>query len=260
MARPFVYIAAVRRSGSKLLSTLLMQPPHRLILREPGLVRNKFRLKEQELALLHEYGITFDRPLDKHAAIRGPQAWDVFFDEVLPVLQERFGQIGIKEIWHDRAEVLLSRLGTNRVIVTARDPRDIYLSLHRNREKFAAMGRRKANFPGGFNPRSVAAHLNEQFAAQRRLLEQHRAIKLRYEDLCLDTATNYDKVCEHIEAEAVGPPDLKGKTDNLGGVFGEHVNADRIYTWQNLTGGALLEQAKAVADLMPEYRSFWNYR
>ena len=258
MAKPFIYIAAVRRSGSKLLSMLLTRPPDSLILREPGLVRDKFRLKEQEIELLEEQGITFSRPLDKTAAVRGKQAWQVFFEEVLPTLQGRFKQVGIKEIWHDRSLELLERLGDTRIVVTARDPRDIYLSLHRNREKFAAMGRQKARFPGGFNPESVAAHLNTQFAQQRFMLDQLGAIGVRYEDLCANPDEQFRRVSEHVESP-IQTPSLVNKTGNLGGVFGETINTARVYTWKQEDDSDLLEKAQETASLMPAYLAYWDY-
>lgn len=258
MPKPFVYIAAVRRSGSKLLSTLLTRPPDCLILREPGLVRDKFRLKEQEIELLERRGIVFKRQLDKSSAVRGAQAWEVFFDEVLPVLQAHFRQVGIKEIWHDRALELLEQLGENRIVVTARDPRDIYLSLHRNREKFAAMGRRKAHFPGGFNPQSVATHLGAQFAEQRKMLEQHNALGVRYEDLCREPQVQFARVSEHVES-AIHTPSLVNKTGNLGGVFGESINTSRVFSWKSVDDRQLLDQAHETAALLPDYLQYWGY-
>ena len=58
--KPFIYLAAIRRSGSKLLSNLLSLPPHAFMFREVGLGRGNFNVGEASLNFFMALGVDID--------------------------------------------------------------------------------------------------------------------------------------------------------------------------------------------------------
>ena len=57
MSLPLIYIAALLRTGSTLLSELLSQIPHSFIIHEPHLGKNYFALQEIDAETLRSAGI-----------------------------------------------------------------------------------------------------------------------------------------------------------------------------------------------------------
>jgi hypothetical protein len=55
-SRPFIYIAALMRTGSTVLSEALTQLPYAFVFREPHLGKNDFRLKQDDIARFGQKG------------------------------------------------------------------------------------------------------------------------------------------------------------------------------------------------------------
>lgn len=264
---PLIYIASLRRTGSTLLSEALTRPPYAFVFVEPALADNVFGLDEADSRLLAAEGIDLAGPVrrwNRWARLRRGLGVDRdymlrrFRDDVLPRLLERFEQIGVKEIRHAGWRRYLDHFPDMRVILTSRDPRDIYISLHHRVRKG------EGSWRGPLTPERVAEDLTGEFRHQLDMHERLDCLRVRYEDLCTDPG-EFERVKKHARCAI---PELGEVGRYLGGNPGrvdEHalhegqVTDRRVNRWMRETDAELRERAERTFDLMPEYCRFWGY-
>lgn len=187
------------------------------------------RAKPEPVELLASLGLDLaaaTRAVHQRPPAARPKA---VVDQILTPLRRQVPVVGVKEIRHQAAESALDALGPDtRVIVLVRDPRGILDSLRRKE----AWRDRPIELPGGLSPASLADHLREQFAAQRRMLETRRACALRYEDLCErpDLVASVRRFCGL-------PEDLDADLDRLEGhergARGDRIVSEATDRWRH---------------------------
>lgn len=139
MEHPFVYIASLRRTGSTVLAEALTRLPYSFIFPEPQLCRGRFKIREENAALFEEGHDDISAFQRRHgrsswlSAIKArltgtnPSLVDAFKRELLPRLTDCVMQIGVKEIHHEGWRNYTASFPDTRIVLTARDPRDIYI-------------------------------------------------------------------------------------------------------------------------------------
>lgn len=247
---PFIYIAALRRTGSKLLAAALTEVPHSFILREPGFPRGcvGFDAKTCNDLLLHGIDLHTLRSRLESDGESVKNVWKIVYQEMLTMVH----QVGTKEIRHNKWWKVANLLDDVRFIVTARDPRDICLSVCRKglREDLPAMRR-------GMDPEAMAEYIKDEFAHQRAMIKDQQAIKVRYEDLCTNP-----HIYEEIKAFVNSPiprsdhanVDINARTIPKG-----EIRTDRVAAWKREQNPEFLKSAHRVYELVPEYNEFWGY-
>lgn len=263
MQRPFIYIAGLRRSGSTVLSEALTLLPHSFIFREPRVAENRFSVHASDVELFLHHGIDlvdFERRWwSKRKLI--PEA---FKSELIPQLLPLVGQIGVKEIRHDRWRRLLRLFPDMKILLTARDPRDIYLSLYDKVKHGNVTWSGIFSAEGVFCPEAVADGLNDEFRQQLAMYESADCLKVRYEDFCAQPA-----VFERVKAfvgSAIGSVGEIGAFNAANPLrvgeyelHGNNITQRRIRRWKDEIDEKLLAEAQRAFDLMPEYCEFWQY-
>ncbi len=263
MERPFIYIAGLRRSGSTVLSEALTLLPHSFIFREPRVAENRFSVHDSDAELFMNYGIDlagFERRWwSKRKLI--PEA---FKNELIPQLLPLVGQIGVKEIRHDRWRRLFRLFPGMKVLLTARDPRDIYLSLHDKVKHGNVTWSGIFSAEGVFCPEAVAEGLNDEFGEQLAMFEAADCLKVKYEDFCAKPA-----VFEQVKAFVGSAINRVGEVGGFNAanplrvneyaLHGNNITEQRSQRWKHETGEKLLAEAQRAFDLMPAYCRFWGY-
>jgi hypothetical protein len=274
---PLIYIAALVRTGSTLLGELLSDLPDSYILHEPHIGKNFFALQQTDAQVFLTHGIDiagflrwrlpvafFLRRL-RFLAVPQDFLMKEFKFKLLPDLLKVAGQIGVKEIRQKGWENYVRHFANMRVIITARDPRDIYLSLSQLRRQGDlkwTTGRLRR--PKPFNPTTVAGELNREFTMQKALMNNTEHQLLRYEDLCQDPT--------RIEAVKVFTQSTLSNTGSVGAFSSHHpkktvesrlhngqITPLQVYRWRSITDRKMREELEQVSELMAEYRTFWGY-
>lgn len=129
MQKPFIYIASLRRTGSTVLSEALTLFPHSFIFREPGLSRRTFKIKSKDVDLFLAHGVKLKGRQKEIMKKTSKELVVTFKKTLLPELLNVVSQVGVKEIHHEHWENLADAFPNMKVIVTGRDPRDIYISV-----------------------------------------------------------------------------------------------------------------------------------
>ncbi|MBD3307301.1 sulfotransferase [candidate division KSB3 bacterium] len=263
MKKPFIYIAALRRTGSTLLSELLSVSPQSFIFREPGVARGNLNVKQPEADELLKYGI--DLPLLRQQFLtRSPQDQIAFFKHTLqsgPFAS--FSQVGIKEIRHSGWERLSQAFPDMRVILTGRDPRDLYLSLHAMALRRQQPGKKPLKLKGvrgaPVTPEHVAQDLLHEFQHQLAMFEQLPCLLIKYETLCTQPDDTIARIKKFIGHEAL-PSGRSGQYSWYNRQFyGDRITAARVSAWQRETDSELVQAARQTFELMPAYCDFWEY-
>ncbi len=197
---PSIYIGALRRSGSTLLTGLLTSLPHSFVFPEPLLARNGFRVHDIAAKMLAPYGIDLRAFQRRWCRFRRPFIMGAFKYELLPQLARHVLQIGVKEVSHEHWRKYLYHFPDMKVLLTVRDPRDIYISVHYRRKKGIAL------WSSEYTPGAFAQALNKQFRMQVEMSEATNCLKIKYEDLC----TN-DAVYEQVKSFTCSPIPDTGK-------------------------------------------------
>ena len=257
MMKPFIYIAALRRTGSTVLSEALTLAPYSFIFREPGLGVGVFKVKSNDAEFFIKHGIDLYVFQKEVAKINPKSTVEYFYEKLLPKLDGLISQVGIKEIQHKHWEKVFRLFPDMKVILTARNPMDIYIS-HYNRV---------LNDKGKFRdlePKGVATHLNEQFQKQLEMFEAADCMKVRYEDFCTNPSV-YNEVKSFVSS---GIPQIGAvgsfNTGNPKRVEEYELHKDsitdkRVNRWQHEKDENILRDARKVFNLMAEYCKFWGY-
>jgi len=258
VTHPFIYIAALRRSGSTILSELLTDPPTSFIFREPNLGRRRFDAKPDDVELLRSLGIDLPAFITRWSGWR--KRWMIrgFNKELMPQLAARFQQVGVKEIFNEHWRTYHRQFPNMKIIVLARDPRDLYLSIRERRRK----GVNAAH--GDVTPEEVSDHLNKQFALQRQMLETCDCLPITYETLCADP-TAFDKVKAFVQSPLAAAGRAGRFNENNPVRQGEAaihsgaITTNRVARWQKEQDPTGVAEAHQAMALMPDYNKFWGY-
>lgn len=267
---PFIYICALMRTGSTVISEALTQLPNAFIFREPHLGKNSFTVKPGDDERLRPFGISLNQFAQKHLKVafwhrrlrwlghKQDYMLRVFKQHVCQPLTNHLQQIGIKEISHKGWGYYLIHFPNMKVIVTGRDPRDIYISIYRRWEQGLAP-RHLTLTPAG-----VSAHLNQEFAQQQAIMANFDHIAFSYETLCLKP-TSLEQIRSFVGSpiqNTIGIGQFNAthplRTDEYA-LHGSTLSNKRVQRWRNETDKKLLAQAQETFDLMPAYTKFWNY-
>ncbi len=274
---PFIYIASLPRTGSTVLSEALTRLPYSFVFNEPHLGKNYFALQNYDLESLSQCNfdlrafLKFRLPtaflLRRVRWIGFPQDYmiRVFKDKILSELGSCVMQIGVKEINNKGWENYVRHFKQMKVILTGRDPRDIYISLY-TRWKSGTLHWRRGKIQGNlpFNPQTVADKLNQQFRIQCSLADTSDFLHVRYEDLCQDPSV-LSEIKKFVESPIPGSGAIGSFTsrhprrNHEFRVHGHQITAKQIFRWKRETNQDLLADAHILFDLMPEYCDFWEY-
>lgn len=257
--RPFLSIAAIRRSGSTILSEMLTDPPRAFIFREPRMARGVFDIKPGDAELMAEHGIDLPGFVRRWSGFR--RRWMVhgFQHELMPALLERFDQIGVKEISHRHWRRYDRAFPDMRIIALARDPRDIYLSLIDRAEKDAGTARAVATDPG-----ATAAEINRQFRFLREMVSERGALRVTYEQLCTDPEV-FHRIATHCETP-LERPGAAGRFNasntaraDEAAMHQGRVTKARVDRWKTEPNERKRAGADEVFRLTREFAEFWGY-
>jgi hypothetical protein len=264
-----VYIAALRRSGSTVLAESLTRPPHAFMFLEPRLARGQFRIRDDDAAQFQQHGIDLRAFRERHASRASlfarlwhrrpyPSLLDAFRHELVPQLARYVSQIGVKEIFHEGWSRYLEQFPQMRVVVTARDPRDIYLSL------CDRTARGHGSWQGPCTPQAVSKHLLEEFRHQQEMTGKAECLLIRYEDLCTKPEI-YEKIKAFVEspipdmgevgAFTAGNPLRRGESQLHGG----RISSKQVARWRIESDPDRAQRAQETFDRMEQYCRFWGY-
>lgn len=252
--KPFIYIASLRRTGSKVLSEALSLLPYSYVFREPRLGSGKFKIRPVDIATFKEHDIELNLFEEQISRMNRNKTLKYFKGVFMPALLRVSAQIGIKEIHHKNWKNVYRLFPDMKVILTARDPRDIYLSLY-----YKSKDRNiEINVGGDFSSHNVAENLEEDFRYQIEMLNTMECFKVRYEDLCTDPSI-MTRVKRFVESDipGIGMIGKLSKWDHQ--VHGYQITDKRIYRWKNENDRRLLSQAQEVFDNLTDYCKFWGY-
>ena len=262
--KPLIYIAAVRRSGSTLLASLLSQLPKTLIFPEPHFASGGYRIDRRFIDGLSSHGVELLKI--KRAWHKGEKtgAFAYFKQTTWPLLQSAGMQVGIKEIVNRGWDKYIALGVPMKFILLGRDPRDIYISLEaRLKAEPAKLARA---WPDGFNPQALAAYLEQQAEIQTEIASTQQTMQVRYEDLCTE-ATLIDEIRRFAECEIETPETAlffeqphrpKGHSRQAEHRPAGKVSSDRVARWrgQDRLRQAMLAQ---LLELCPTYQKLWRY-
>lgn len=274
MEGPLIIIAALRRTGSTVLAEALTQLPYSFIFVEPGLCRNRFHIRPPDAAQLALLNIDLEAFASCHAtsgwksALRGltrratggpPALLAAFKRDLLPRLTAAIGQVGIKEIVLDGWRAYIDSFPDARVLITGRDPRDIYLSLHDR----VTSG--KGSWQGPLTPITVADHLLTQFQQQLEICRVAKGMPVQYERFCSTPA-----LLAEIKAFVRSPLPATGQIGQFtesnprraaeAALHGGRISRHRVARWHREPDPQRRAAAQETFDRMPSYCEFWGYR
>lgn len=259
MERPFVYIAALRRSGSTILSESLTDWPRSFIFREPSMARGKLELKPDDVERFRSVAVDLEGFRRRWITWwRRGRIVRAVHDELLPLIPQ-VQQVGVKEIFHDNWERYHRVFPEMRVVVLGRDPRDIYLSLSERRAKGIGLIAHET-----FTPESVAHALMHEFHHQRDMTARCDTMRVRYEELCTDPEA-IERVLEFVESPLDAPGragqfnEVSPQRQDEAGVHGGQITGSRLARWKGVDDPELQRDMQVVFDRMSDYNAFWGY-
>lgn len=249
-----VVIAAIRRTGSTLLSEALTQLPASFIFREPGLFTGGLGLKAADVELLAANGLDLAAAAERRPRLAdGRQVARRFRELVADPAGAVLGQVGIKEIRYGPAWAeTLDGLGPVCVVALARDPRDIYLSLASVPPTF------NMRLDGPFGPEAVARDIEREARRQHELIERTGALRVRYEDLCSDPGV-LDRIRAFVGSPVSGTGHIGGFSVNNRAKHGAAVTSRRVALHRSEPDARRAADAAEVAARLGWYREAWGY-
>lgn len=241
-----------------MLCEALTQLPHSLVFNEPNIALDQFVIRPHEARLLASQDIDLAHFVKRWSRLRRRFLFRGVQRSLFPRIAETIAQVGVKEIFHANWQRIERAFTNLSIILIARDPRDIYLSLQ---ERYLAG---HAIWEGPFTPERVAANLNEEFSFQVEMQQRHDVLKIRYEDLCIDPSL-FDQVLDFVDSdiESIGTLGSFLEADHRrageGKLHGGIVTDKRVARWRQVDDSPQLGGAHTVFALMPEYCDFWGY-
>jgi hypothetical protein len=257
--RPFVFIAGFPRSGSTAVAESLTEWPHAFVHSEPGLTQGKLHLYALE-RLTEPFASAVSAAMSEAKRILqdtppGGLLLRAYLNRVVPLLP--FDQVGIKEVAFRRFlhRSVLEERPDARVLVTVRDPRDLWLSLEEMSERY----KDPAWSYRGLGPDEAAERIEAIFRQLRELVDMG-ALVVRYEDLCSDPAV-VSRVLEYVDSAArhgsigmVTRDRRDWEIDRHRGALSSH----SVGRWQSADPEAR-GRAERFAERLGEYRERFGY-
>jgi hypothetical protein len=240
-----------------MLCEALTQLPHSLIFNEPNLGASRFAVRNTEADLLESVGINLPRFVKRWSIARGRFLLYGFRRRLVPAISKKIGQVGIKEIFHAEWRRVVAGFADTRIVLTARDPRDLYLSLRSRYNKGHAI------WSGKFTPARVAENLMCDFEHQRDMAREHQVMHVRYEDLCL-APDILGQVLRFVDSDIVEVGRLGGylQADSRrvaeGAMHEGRITDRRVARWRQEDEKAR-DEAQQVFEAMADYCSYWRY-
>jgi hypothetical protein len=238
------------RSGSTLIQELLTCPPYSFIFHEPKLFDNKFLTNRKHLGIFLKQGI------DIHSMMK-PPTLKKFKSKVFPLLQEHVQQIGVKEIVNNSWKHYINTFPDTKVILLGRDPRDLYVSVYYWKNK----GRNK-------NKQILTARttnmLRNQMKNQALIYKKTSAIKIKYEDVCMNNEESIAKIKDFIHSpiptvgKVGGFLSSVGKRKNEFIKHGNSITLKSVGKWKK-ENKEIVNAAKIFFKSVPQYCKFWGY-
>lgn len=240
-----------------MLCEALTRLPYSIVFNEPNIGARRFAVRNQEAELLQEVGI------DLHGFVRRWSTFDRRFllfgfrRRLVPAIERRIQQVGVKEIFHNHWRRVVGAFPETRIVLTARDPRDIYLSL---RGRFLAGN---ALWKGAFTPALVAENLLQEFRHQLEMAREFDVMSVRYEDLCVEPDLLH-RVLKFVDSDIddIGELGAFLRSDARrvaeGQIHAGQITDKRVARWRQ-ENGSIATEAQQVFDLMTEYCEYWNY-
>jgi hypothetical protein len=249
--KPFVYIASLMRTGSTVLQEILTKLPYSYIFHEPRLGENRFNIEPKFLAKL---------PVDVPALLGKYPSVANFRDRVMPALAGHVQQVGVKEINPRTWPKYMEHFPDAKVILTARDPRDHYISMHHWQLP-------RKTFRGGlFTLDRVCQEMSRDFEAQVSIAEHYPVLRVRYEDLVTDTAETVKRIKEFTTSPIPDGQDGVGeflgsnpKRRNEHALHGDQVTQQQLGRWEREEDPVARSNACAFYQQMESYREYWSY-
>lgn len=258
---PFIYIAALRRTGSTVLSEALTLLPYSFIFREPNFGKNRFSLKKSDAELFEKFGVDLIA-VKKRCRKKQCSYVDVLFGDLMPLLSPHVRQVGVKEIRHQGWQHYLRLFPEMKVLLTARDPRDIYLSLY---YRFLSG---HGSWSGEYSPERVAEDLNGEFYRQLEMVDRVECLKVKYEELCESTEglpPLFERIKKFVRSEIPETGEigcfnaLHPQRKEEFALHGNRFTKRRLKRWTAETNDKLVEEAHRTFILMNDYCAFWDY-
>jgi hypothetical protein len=168
-------------------------------------------------------------------------------------------QIGVKEISHQGWGNYVRHFSELKVVMTGRDPRDIYISVY-NR-----WNEKQPTTQQALTPDSLSAKLNDQFQIQLALRANTDCMEVRYEDLCLDQSI-FKRIKDFVHSPIptvgeIGQFNIQHpKRKDEYQLHGDKLTRKSVQRWRNEPNRSLVENAHKVFENMPEYTEFWGYK
>lgn len=256
---PFIFIAALRRTGSTLVSEALSQLPYCHIFQEPYLSMGYFFYSDYEFNLFLKNGVNLSE-LKTQVTSRSSKSFVENFRKIcVPNLNRVVKQLGVKEIRLRNWELYANSFPNMKVLLTGRDPRDLYISLHSRYSK------NLADWKGKFDPWSVSADLLREFHRQMEIFDKCDSMLVKYENLCKDRDLLV-KIKKFTQSHIPTVGDVGKSLSHHPSRIGEHIVHGRLITdrsvgrWKNEEDARLREEAVQTFELMGEYTRFWKYK
>lgn len=182
-----------------------------------------------------------------------PREAVIHFRDFLDKHREIFVQAGVKEIQHQGFECVSRAFPSMKVVVTARDRRDIFLSQHHRKENLAKRGRPWAD------PEALAENINEEFQRIQEIMARHEHLVVKYEEVA-----SSPEVLQHIrqftESDTTEHA-LLGKTaKGIEAKHGSDIRQTRIGLWKQEADPDGIRGSKRAFELMRGYAEFFGYK
>ncbi len=252
---PFLFIAAMPRSGSTLLAGMLTRKPHAVILSEPGFQRGIHHNLEQFKDIP---GVEIGR-LARHRG-RPRKMLAAFRRQVVPQILKTYRRLGVKECFLDNWRLYEEFFDDVRYIILARDPRDVMLSVldygeHADWHKKMWADR---------SDEHIAAQFSRTWSHQLDMLNSSNCLRVRYEDLCRGKVgfsaiakfcgLDFDEpgsVSQSLEAFPWRAWEIERHSGRL--------TESAVHRWKEETDETRLQRVHSLAKLMSDYCGFWGY-
>lgn len=251
MEYPFIFISSLMRSGSTLVQELLTCPPYSFIFHEPKLFDNRFLTNKKHLKPILKYGINVS-PMMK------PPSLMKFKSDVVPLLKKHIMQIGVKEIVNTNWKKYIEAFPNTKVILLGRDPRDLFVSIYYWKNKGGRKDMKKL-------PVKTINMLNNQMKNQLTIFKNTSAIKIKYEDICINKEESISKMKEFINSPIPTTGKVGeflssvGKRRNEYITHGNEITTKSVGRWKKENKG-IVKAANRFFNSVPEYCEFWGYK
>lgn len=260
-SKPFIYICSLARTGSTVLAEALTKYPYSFIFRETLLTVEKFNIKQQDELYFSSLGLNMEKIYREwESCLTKNSVFECFYSNLMISFLQHFQQLGIKEIYHTHWRKLFEVIPNIKVIITSRDPRDIYLSLIEMRSHYKDEGWRWRNLELS----EMADILMKEFETQKEIASTVDVLIVKYEELC----NNYDlltNIKTYVESSIPVVGDIgifNSKNPNRVYEYLKHTNKislKSVNRWKTESDKKALENAYKFAELMSDYRKFFGY-